>query len=500
MTEVSSIGNLDKSSRLHFLLVILIFSVYGVQVCPFLDSLSVWELVLPVVVTMVSAFVIQRMHLASFEVPDNQVIPSAAFWRYYFSLFVVSALVLVAYNFVMYDYPVESALKVLLGLGILGFFIATDLTLNFEYQQAEKLKSEGKHLPQADGYMPITRKFTLFACINALCMAGIIFLVVQKDLLWLLDRDQSVSLETARLSILFEVAFVAAVILAYTVKVIRSYSRNLEFFLTNQNHTLSQVSQGNLEVSTPVASQDEFGVMAYHTNQMISDLQNAYAEVKQTRDVAILGLSSLAETRDNETGAHILRTQFYVKALAEYLKDKPKFSDYLDDQTIDLLYKSAPLHDVGKVGIPDAILLKPGKLTDEEFAIMKQHPMIGSKALATAENELGSNSFLHYAREISETHHEKWDGSGYPKGLQGEDIPLSGRLMALADVYDALISKRVYKPAFSHEKSKGIILEGKGSHFDPDVVDAFLACEQAFVDIANRYSDESLTETEGDSE
>jgi response regulator RpfG family c-di-GMP phosphodiesterase len=205
--------------------------------------------------------------------------------------------------------------------------------------------------------------------------------------------------------------------------------------------------------------------------------------------VAIVSLSALAESRDNETGAHILRTQEYVKVLAEHLAKDEHYRDQLTPEYIDLLFKSAPLHDVGKVGVPDSVLLKPGKLTNEEFEIMKQHPQIGADALSIAEKQLGSSSFLRVAKEISLTHHEKWNGTGYPQQLAGDAIPLSGRLMALADVYDALISKRVYKPAFSHEKAKSIIIEGSGSHFDPAVVAAFQAVEASFVDIAAHYQD-----------
>lgn len=212
-------------------------------------------------------------------------------------------------------------------------------------------------------------------------------------------------------------------------------------------------------------------------------------EVVHTQDVAIYCLTSLLEARDNETGNHIRRTQTYVKALAEYLKSNPKYSAQLDDNTITLLYKSAPLHDIGKVGVPDVILHKPGPLDDEEWAIMKKHPEYGNQAIKKSEEHFGTNTFLHYAREIAYTHHEKWNGTGYPQGLKGSEIPLSGRLMALADVYDALISKRVYKPAFSHDRAVGVILEGKGTHFDPDIVDAFVELQSEFQDIAYRFSD-----------
>ena len=231
------------------------------------------------------------------------------------------------------------------------------------------------------------------------------------------------------------------------------------------------------------------------------EMQNEILEIKvaeRTRDLAITqditihSLASLAETRDNETGGHILRTQRYVQALARHLADHPKHGAVLDEKTVDLLYKSAPLHDIGKVGVPDAVLHKPGKLTDEEFATMKTHCELGYQALLKAEELFDAEirpSFLSHARDIARTHQEKWDGSGYPQGLKGEEIPLSGRIMAVADVYDALICKRVYKPPFTHEKAVAIISEGRGTHFDPDVVDAFLEIEETIKAVAKELAD-----------
>jgi putative two-component system response regulator len=207
------------------------------------------------------------------------------------------------------------------------------------------------------------------------------------------------------------------------------------------------------------------------------------------QEATIESMSSLVETRDPETGGHIKRTQNYVRLLAGYLKNLPRFRAVLDDEAIDLLCKSAPLHDIGKVGVSDRILLKPSKLTDQEFEEMKQHTVYGRDAILSAERKLGNISFLRFAREIAYTHHEKWDGSGYPEGLQGDQIPLAGRLMALADSYDALTSKRVYKSQFSHEKAVQIIIEGKGSHFDPDVVDAFSELRENFHQVALKYAD-----------
>lgn len=220
-------------------------------------------------------------------------------------------------------------------------------------------------------------------------------------------------------------------------------------------------------------------------------------EVSAIQDVTILAMASLAETRDNETGNHIRRTQFYVKALAENLQTHPRFAFFLTGRNINLMFKSAPLHDIGKVGIPDRILLKPGRLTPEEFEIMKTHSAIGHDAIVRAEASLGTSvEFLALAKEIALSHHEKWDGSGYPAGASGDDIPISARLMALADVYDALISRRVYKEAMPHEKAVEIIMSSKGTHFDPDVVDAFREIQGEFSAIADRYvdSDHDLSE------
>lgn len=198
------------------------------------------------------------------------------------------------------------------------------------------------------------------------------------------------------------------------------------------------------------------------------------------QEATIVALASLAETRDNETANHVRRTQRYVRILAQELQKQTRFAKFITPEWLESLFRSSALHDIGKVGIPDRILLKPGKLTDAEFEIMKTHSRLGSDAIAAAERHLESSStFLAMAGEIALSHHEKWDGKGYPLGLSGEDIPLAARLMALADVYDALISKRVYKPAFPHEKAVAIIREGRGNHFDPVLVDAFeQVCEQ----------------------
>lgn len=221
-----------------------------------------------------------------------------------------------------------------------------------------------------------------------------------------------------------------------------------------------------------------------------NEVQRRTREVAAIQDVTILAMASLAETRDNETGNHIRRTQHYVRTLAKALQDHPRFRAYLDDHVIDMLFKSALLHDIGKIGIPDRILLKPGRFEPHEFEIMKTHAMLGRDAIEHAEDQLGMPvDFLKYAKEIAFGHHEKWDGSGYPQGLKGDAIPISARIMAVADVYDALISRRVYKEGMPHEKAVNIMREGRGTHFDPDVLDAFLDVLNEFQDIAKAFAD-----------
>jgi putative two-component system response regulator len=209
------------------------------------------------------------------------------------------------------------------------------------------------------------------------------------------------------------------------------------------------------------------------------------------QEVTIRALARLAETRDNETGNHILRTQAYVHALAERVRTHPRFAAELDPQSISLIAKSAPLHDIGKVGIPDHVLLKPGKLTPEEWAIMKTHARMGADAIDRAVADTHQPvKFLTYAREVALHHHERWDGQGYPDGMAGDAIPLAARLMAVADVFDALISRRVYKEPIGFDRVRGIMAEQRGKHFDPDLLDAFLSGFEHLCDIARRHPDE----------
>ena len=211
----------------------------------------------------------------------------------------------------------------------------------------------------------------------------------------------------------------------------------------------------------------------------------------ESRDITIFTLAKLAESRDPETGAHLERIREYSRVLASHLSFEPKYQDRLDGDYVQLIYLTSPLHDIGKVGIPDNVLLKPGKLTPAEFEVMKQHTVIGGKTLDAALRVRPEVEFLAMGRDIAWTHHEWFDGRGYPCGLRGEQIPLAGRITALADVYDALTTKRVYKPAFSHDDARSMILERMGTQFDPDVVEAFLSNENRFIEIREGFEQDA---------
>lgn len=226
------------------------------------------------------------------------------------------------------------------------------------------------------------------------------------------------------------------------------------------------------------------------TNKELGErVRQQVKQITSTQMATIFAMSKLAESRDPETGAHLERMREYCKVLSEHMSKQDMYRSAIDQTFIDNIYAASPLHDIGKVGILDNVLLKNGPLNDDEWVAMKQHPIIGAETLRAVDSQHPGNEFIKTGIAIAEFHHEKWDGSGYPHGLKGTDIPLEARILALGDVYDALTSKRCYKDAFSHEKSKGIILESIESHFDPSIVQAFLNIEDEFVKIRSFYTD-----------
>jgi putative two-component system response regulator len=239
------------------------------------------------------------------------------------------------------------------------------------------------------------------------------------------------------------------------------------------------------------AGADDFLAKPFHPAELLARVGSGERVLAlETRDVAIFALAKLAESRDPDTGAHLERVRSYSRVIAQYLAGIDRFAHEVDAEYIRLTYLTSPLHDIGKVGIPDSVLLKPGRLSQREFEIMKTHTTVGAQTLDAALERFPGVKFLEMARNIAGAHHERFDGSGYPRGLAGEAIPLCARIVALADVYDALTSRRIYKEASPHEAVRGMILESSGSHFDPAVVEAFIRNEERFVAIRDRFAED----------
>lgn len=235
---------------------------------------------------------------------------------------------------------------------------------------------------------------------------------------------------------------------------------------------------------------DDYVKKPFHPQELILRVNTGRRIVNvESRDVAIFALAKLAESRDPETGKHLERVRGYCNALARCLRQSPQFRDKFDDEFVHMVTLTSSLHDIGKVAIPDSILLKPGRLTPEEFEIMKSHTTSGAETLAAAIREFPNAAFLQMAHDIAISHHERFNGRGYPYGLSGSAIPICGRIVALADVYDALTSKRVYKSALSHAETRSMILAERGEHFDPDIVDAFIQMEDEFLAVHQKYAE-----------
>ena len=253
-----------------------------------------------------------------------------------------------------------------------------------------------------------------------------------------------------------------------------------------QNELVSELMARYAELSKQL---DEKNVQLKRYSENLEELvEEKVKEISASQMATIHALVKAAESRGDDTGTHIERTSLFCKIIADDLRETGKYTDLVDKAYADNVSKASPLHDIGKVGIKDEILLKPGRLTPEEFEIMKTHVDIGYETLQKAFSTYPGNIYLQYGTEIAKYHHEKWDGSGYMQKLAGEDIPLSARIMALSDVYDALRSRRVYKEPFSHEKTYGIIIEGKGTHFDPAIVDVFITNHNKFKEVYDSLS------------
>lgn len=244
------------------------------------------------------------------------------------------------------------------------------------------------------------------------------------------------------------------------------------------------------------AGADDFLSLPLDSSELLLRVRVAQRIVSlETLDMTIFAMAKLAEMRDVETGRHVDRVSLYSRALARALSKNPKFSKEVDETFVRQIHQASALHDIGKVAVPDAVLLKPTRLSAAEWAIMRSHTTLGAGALDSTMRDYPDAAFLKMARDIVATHHEKWDGTGYPHSLVGDEIPLVGRIVALADVYDALTSVRPYKPAWSHDRARAKVVDESGKHFDPEVVEAFLHVEAEFIAVLRDYGDEAREES-----
>jgi len=253
-----------------------------------------------------------------------------------------------------------------------------------------------------------------------------------------------------------------------------------------------RVARVDLSIEIPVRGSDELAELSRAFNDMVQQIRVRHdleKQVEKSRDLTIFAVAKLAESRDPETGAHLERVRNYSRILAQHLADHGQFSPLITPQFVHLIYLTSPLHDIGKVGIPDSVLLKPAKLSEREMEIMRSHTVIGAATLDAAARQFPGVQFVEMGRDIAIAHHERFDGTGYPNKLSGEQIPLAARIVAVADVYDALTTKRAYKPAYSHDAAKAIIEKGSTTQFDPRIVEAFIRCESQFTQILQRYTE-----------
>ncbi len=476
--------------RVYILYVISfwLLSTLGRQLSPQIASLDTIEWLLPLAIALGGTLLIRRIFQPVYV---DTALPIKQFKRQYmmeWGLFLTAGSFVAIYISFFFHFDANSIWMIFLEFAVVGFFVSADLSLERERKLIQSTVASHDFFSSSQKVFPLTRQFIFMATGCSILAVFVLYFILIQDIPWILNESQK-NMDTVRSQIFIEVTAFVFVLFSFLIIIMFSYLQNIKVFLKYQKSALHAVRQGNLSTAVPVSRLDEFGALAVTTNSMIETLRRRTKEMERTQDITVVTLASLAETRDIETSGHIWRTQHYVKAMAEHLQRQSKYADFLSKKTIEQLFKSAALHDIGKVGVTDRILLKPGPLTFDEFEEMKQHTLYGRDAIARAEEYIPGSSFLRFAKEIAYVHHERFDGTGYPQGLKGTEIPLSGRIMAVADVFDAVMSRRVYKPAFPFIEAKKVIEDGRGELFDPDVVDAFLAVKDRIRQIAFEFAD-----------
>ena len=477
--------NGDLLSGVHHVLAVAFLTIYGYRVCNFISGLDVlvWtSTVVPIVLAQWAARTAFSHKVVALSPPEQK--PRLAFAAEV-AVFVAGGAAVGALNTLVHGFPAGSGVKVLIGFMAVGLFAGAD-------QAASRIMArydEGGLTRRVS-----TVRWSLFARVGTTAAFILAFMTVIACLLIMRVVEDSASYDRATfLRLSTEFGFVLIVFLVYVANLIRGLARVVDRGLREQVETLEQSRTVLGARRAIVGTGDEIGLVATELNGLLDTLEQTTRTAARANEAMIRGLVGLAGARDNETGLHLKRTQLYLTELCRELARHRTFADALTEEAIARLVAAAPLHDIGKVAIPDAILRKPGKLTEAEFAIMKTHVTEGLRVIDDVIAEVGATPFLSTVRDVVAGHHERYDGRGYPFGLAADAIPLAGRLMAVADVYDALRSARVYKPAVSQDEARRIIEEGAGSHFDPRIVAAFLAVEPEIHRISQRFSDDGAT-------
>lgn len=467
-------------SAVHHVLFSIFVTIYGYSVCNFINGLefSVWAAtLLPV---LIGQWVLRSMVAERVLKLPPAVRPRLAFWGE-LSVFVAGGAVVGVANTVFHGFPAGSGLKAMLGFVTIGIFAGVDqafVQTRIRFHEGGMPSFPGK--PRS----PFAVRLGLsFGLVTALVI-GVISLLVLRGI-----EDGTVQEAQGFRRLAIEFAFVFAVIFCYVANSARGAEKLLAKAISEQVQTLGEAREGRARRRAVIGTQDEIGFVSAEINHLLDELDKAHEMTTRTNDAIMKALIGLAGARDNETGDHLQRTQRYVGILCSQLAQHPEHAPVLTPPAIADIVSAAPLHDIGKVAVPDAILRKPGRLTREEYEEMKTHVRHGLAVIDKVIADVGVTPYLAAARDVIAGHHEHWNGAGYPFGQKGADIPLAGRVMALADVYDALRSERVYKPAMSHAEARQILIDGAGTQFDPLVVAAFLVVEPQFERIAAGFAD-----------
>lgn len=367
----------NRVFALHVAMFSVIYTIYGQHICPILDSKYFFAVIAPCIITLLALSVGRSYLMKKLDGLATDTNLRLSFWCD-FSLFLVAGVLVSLFNGLYFLVPTENILKVAVSFLALGYYIALDLSLRREHRMAQRIISGEAEFPKTGKSMPVTQKFIIFSIVNLCMLATVCLLVVYKDLLYI---GRVGITDTLLLLILAETTFVLLVLGGYTINAIKQYSKNLKLSLETEHNALIAVSDGNLQNRAAVTSSDEFGEVAILTNHMIEKLESSIENLTKTQNAFTVSLVSLATKRDNETGMHLRRTQMYITDLAKTLRKCPSYRERISNQYIELIYQAAPLHDIGKVGIPDAILQKQGKLDDAEYEVMKTHTIIGAAAL-----------------------------------------------------------------------------------------------------------------------